>query len=48
MNSEEMSNIMLCSLKTPKVYQIKHDLADIPIVRLFVSGADIKKLVEGS
>ena len=39
---------MLCSLKTPKVYQIKQDLSDFPMVRLFVSGSDIKKMAEGS
>lgn len=40
--SEEMDSIMLCSLKTPKVYKIKPEIADSPVVRLFVSGSEIK------
>lgn len=42
--SEEMDSIMLCSLKTPKVYKIKPEIADSPVVRLFVSGSEIKQL----
>jgi hypothetical protein len=43
-----MSDIMLCSLRSPKIYQIKPELSESPLVRLFVSGSDIKKMVEGS
>ena len=39
---------MLCSLRTPKIYQIKPNIEESPVVRLFVSGSDIKKMVEGS
>lgn len=39
---------MLCSLKTPKSYQIKYDISDSPVVKLFISGSDVKKMVEGS
>lgn len=46
--SEEMDTIMLCSLKIPKVYQIKPEITDSPVVRLFVSGAEIKELVSTS
>jgi hypothetical protein len=39
---------MLCSLKTPKLYQVQEEVGESPVVRLFVSGSDIKKMVEGS
>jgi len=48
MISEDMSNIMLCSLKTPQLYEFKQELTDSPVVRLFLSGSDIKKMTEGS
>lgn len=34
-----MDSIMLCSVKTPKMYQMKHEITDSPIVRLFVAGS---------
>jgi hypothetical protein len=39
---------MLCSLRSPDTYQIKAELADSPIVRLFVLGSEIKDLMERS
>ena len=39
---------MLCSVKTPKGYHLKQDLTDNSVVKLFVSGSDIKKMAEGS
>lgn len=36
---EGMDSIFLCSLRTPKLYQIKPELTDNPLVRLFVIGS---------
>lgn len=39
---------MLCSVKTPEMYQMKPEITDSPIVRLFVAGSEIKDLISRS